>query len=304
METSPAVLAAILEEINDGVYFVDLERRITYWNQAAERISGYTREQVLGHFCQSNILMHINDEGEQLCLGACPLAHTLRDGQHRETAVFLHHVDGHRVPVGVRVKPIFENGQIVGAIEIFTENISLASALSRIQELQKEALIDPLTEIGNRRMLELRLEMAMREWERSGVPFAVLMIDVDHFKRVNDTYGHETGDRVLKMVASSLSSGLRTHDFLGRYGGEEFVAVINEIDAGDLVPTAERLRILVERSVIFQNHEQRQEEAGICVTVSLGGALIQPGESLNSLLARADAGLFRSKESGRNRLTV
>lgn len=304
METSPAIFETIIEEINDGVYFVDMHRRITYWNRAAERISGYTREQVLGQFCQSNMLMHINDCGEQLCLGPCPLALTLHDGMHRKDTVFLHHANGHRVPVEVRVTPIYENGVIAGAVEIFTENVSLASALARIEELQKEVMFDPLTEIGNRRMLDLRLEMAMREWEQHGVPFGVVMIDVDLFKKFNDTYGHEIGDRVLKMVASSLSSGLRSLDFVGRYGGEEFLAVIGSVDAAALANTAERLRILVERSVIFLNHEEREHETGIRVTVSLGAAAAQPGETLNSLVARADACLFRSKQTGRNRLTM
>jgi PAS domain S-box-containing protein len=91
--------AVILGNIHEGVYFVDSERKITFWNKGAERITGYTEGEVVGHFCYDNILKHVNDEGLHLCLGGCPLHQTLSDGQGREALVYLHHKEGYRVPV-------------------------------------------------------------------------------------------------------------------------------------------------------------------------------------------------------------
>jgi len=126
---APAAAAAweiplqhLLDEVNEGIYFTDRQRRITYWNKAAERISGYSRAEVLGQNCSANILIHVDARGRQLCLGGCPLAHALRDGKPRQGDVFLHHRDGHRVPVRVRVFPLLDAaGHVAGAAELFSD---------------------------------------------------------------------------------------------------------------------------------------------------------------------------------------
>lgn len=304
MNIKPGDFAAILEKLQDGVYFVDPERRICYWNQAAERISGYSRERMIGQFCQQNLLMHVDQHGEQLCLGPCPLALTLLDGQQREAEVYLHHADGHRVSVAVRVLPLFEDGKITGAVEIFTENDSLATAMARIDELQRAALRDPLTGVGNRRMLHLRMDLAWKEWQRRGLPFGLALIDVDHFKQVNDRLGHKMGDQALQMVARTLAGGLRAMDYVGRWGGEEFLAVISSENEAALEEVGERLRMLVERSIIFLDEDDRRVENSLRVTVSVGLAQIFPGETIDALLARADRALYHAKAAGRNRAVL
>ena len=113
----------ILDEIQDGVYFLDTDRRITYWNRGAERITGFKSDEVLGRCCSDNILMHVDHAGLQLCKGHCPAARTIADGSFQEDEVFLHHKQGHRVPVRVRTSPVRdEAGGIIGAVEIFNDN--------------------------------------------------------------------------------------------------------------------------------------------------------------------------------------
>jgi diguanylate cyclase (GGDEF)-like protein len=255
--------------------------------------------------------MHVNDSGELLCFGGCPLAHSLKDGQTRESQVYLHHASGHRVPVAVRVVPIRAEadasgtaGEIIGAVEIFSENITLNSALARIEALQRIALLDPLTGIGNRRMILNRLDTVLEQWSKHNLTFGVLLIDIDHFKQVNDSYGHDIGDHVLKMVTSSLSYGLRSHDYIGRWGGEEFLAVVPEVSEPDLRAIAERLRMLVEQSIIFLDPSDRRKDRSVMVTVSLGGAVMKPGETLDSLIKCADRNMYACKEAGRNRVII
>jgi PAS domain S-box-containing protein len=124
----------IVENLYDGVYIVDRERVITYWNKGAERITGYTRERVLGHSCRDNLLNHVTADGVELCLGLCPLAACMQDGVTREADVFVHHADGHRVPVMVRAAPLRDaEGRVVGAVETFSSDLGLLAVRQELR---------------------------------------------------------------------------------------------------------------------------------------------------------------------------
>ena len=142
----------LLENLFDGVYYVDKNRVITFWNKAAERLTGYSQSEVLGKPCADNILKHINSNGHELCINGCPLHNTISDGQMRESLLFLHHKQGHRVPIHIRISPIKDtNGEIIGGIEIFSDNSQPLHMLKELEQLKKEAHLDPLLQIGNRR---------------------------------------------------------------------------------------------------------------------------------------------------------
>lgn len=300
IKESNSFLQFLLDNISDGVYMLDLERRITFWSAGAERISGFPSSQVVGSRCSDNILAHVDDKGKNICMASCPVAGTLGDGESREVEVFLHHREGHRVPVRVRVFPMKdEEGKVVGAIEIFRDRSDESKLQERLKTLEKLALVDPLTEVGNRRFIEDALRMRLAGYQREGSPrVGLLFMDIDHFKRVNDRYGHILGDEVLRMVARSVRGALREFDFLGRWGGEEFVALVLYADEHGLAVVAERVRTLVEKSWIGV------EEGPISVTVSVGGTLSVPGDDVEGLVARADALMYRSKREGRNRVTL
>jgi PAS domain S-box-containing protein len=158
MEKDPREL--VIDSLHEGVYFVDRERRISYWNRGAERISGYSADRVVGCRCSDNLLRHVDAEGRELCLSGCPVTATFATEAQCEAHVYLHHADGHRVPVSVRVIPIKSSeGKVVGAAEIFTDEVLREDLLKEMEALRKENLIDTLTGIGNRRYAEI----AMRE---------------------------------------------------------------------------------------------------------------------------------------------
>jgi diguanylate cyclase (GGDEF)-like protein/PAS domain S-box-containing protein len=289
----------LLDNLFDGVYATDRNRVITYWNQGAERIAGYGAKEVVGSSCRDGILVHIDEAGTNLCRERCPLAMTIDDGQPREADVFLHHQDGHRLPVRIRISPLRDaEGNITGAVEAFSDNTRNVSALQKIEELERMAYLDPLTHLPNRRYVETHLQARLDECRRYGWPFGILYIDIDNFKTVNDAHGHDAGDEVLKTVAKTLHHATRSFDVVGRWGGEEFLAVLVAVDAGKLRIIGERFRALVE------NSECRYGGVAIRVTISLGGVLFSPGDTLDSIVRRADELLYRSKEIGRNRLTM
>jgi diguanylate cyclase (GGDEF)-like protein/PAS domain S-box-containing protein len=289
----------ILDNVADGVYFVDRERRITYWNRAATEISGHARENVVGHRCPQGPLQHVDMEGRRLCQTACPLSYVLADGQPRQADVLLRHRDGHRVPVRVSVRPIrSQTGEVTGAVETFTDITPLLAVERRAAELERLAFIDTLTGLGNRQFGERQLESALSELDRHGRVFGLLLLDIDHFKNVNDTWGHETGDAVLRAVGRTLSGAARTEDFTARWGGEEFLVLVRESEIPGLGSAAERIRRMVAAASV------NLPGAEIAVTVSIGGTIARPGETETQLLRRADLLLYRSKEHGRNRVTV
>jgi len=290
---------SVLDNLYDGVYFVDSERRITYWNHGAERISGYTSEEVLGKSCADNFLRHIDESGLQLCVGLCPLARTLRDGQPREAEVFLHHKHGHRVPVSVRIAPLRdEEGKIFGAVEIFTDASTRQDILCELSKLKHQTLRDPLTCLGNRRAAEDEFQRRVRDLQRYQVPFGLLFVDIDHFKAVNDTYGHEVGDKALIMLSKTLVNSLRGVDCVCRWGGEEFLVIVPKVDAATFQTVAERMRRFVESSSLPVPGGE------LTFTVSVGGAMAQPSDSIETLVTRADAMMYQAKHSGRNCCTL
>jgi diguanylate cyclase (GGDEF)-like protein/PAS domain S-box-containing protein len=288
----------VLDNLSDGVYFTDTERRITFWNRGAERLTGYLREEVLGRRCLDNILMHANARGHLMCTSLCPLSATLVDRRQRESEIYLRHKEGHRVPVLTRTTPILApDGSVLGAVEVFSSTLSTALLKERLELMQKLALIDTLTELPNRRFLEMQLENRLDEQSRHRTGFGVLFADIDRFKEVNDTHGHDAGDRVLKMVGRTLVGSSRHSDVLGRWGGEEFLGVISHAESQTLAEIGERFRALVEQSSI-------EIPVLLRVTLSVGGACASPDDTVASLVARADRMLYRAKTEGRNRVCI
>jgi diguanylate cyclase (GGDEF)-like protein len=221
----------------------------------------------------------------------------MEDGCPREAEVFMRHQSGHRVPVSVRASPVRNGGgQITGAVEVFSDNSAKNAAEDKIVQLEGLALLDPLTGVGNRRHVEIRLQAALGGFERYGWAYGVLFLDVDHFKKVNDTAGHEAGDQVLRMVARTLAGSLRSVDSFGRWGGEEFVAVVTNTTEDDLRVVAERCRCLVEHSAL------EADTGRIRVTISVGGSMARTGDTTETLMERADRLMYRAKTGGRNRV--
>lgn len=298
MNLSDHALNNVLDSLHDGLYFTDKNRRIIFWNPAAERITGFTAKEVLGKHCCDNILVHIDAQGNNLCGGRCPLAKTIDDGLHREMELYLHHKLGHRIPVSVRVTPLLDSdGQTTGGVELFADISNRTATEMRFHELQQLALLDHLTQLANRAYLERELNSHLEEKKRGGVPFAVIFIDIDHFKNVNDTYGHVIGDQVLQLVSRTLTANARPFDLYGRWGGEEFLGIIRNISRPDLQILCARLLALIETS-------KMKATPPINVTVSIGATLAANDDSVQTLTQRADDLLYTSKNNGRNRATI
>ncbi|MEW5814521.1 MAG: sensor domain-containing diguanylate cyclase [Spirochaetota bacterium] len=290
---------SIVDNLYDAVYFVSSDRKIIYWNHAAEELTGYTSDELIGQDCDANLLLHVDDVCNQLCFTNCPLEKTLRDGQKREEKLFLRHKNGQKIPVHIRIAPIKNSKQEkIGVVEIFCDLTGTEVIKQKLEELEKFALFDPLTSVANRRFLEMNLNAKMEEMRRYNWNFGLLFIDIDNFKMINDQYGHKTGDEILKLVTKTLVDSLRPFDLIGRIGGDEFVVLIENCNESGLLSVARRCGALVEKSSMTLN------EGHLRVTLSIGGTLLKPDDTLETLLERADHLMYASKYMGKNKVTV
>ncbi|MGI6787128.1 MAG: diguanylate cyclase [Acholeplasmataceae bacterium] len=290
----------LIPHLYEGVYVVDKNRKIIFWNEGSERITGYSKEEVVNSFCYQNILQHVDHNGKQLCLEGCPLNETLQDGIIREAHVFLKHKDGYRIPITVKTLPIYDSEQnIVAAIEVFTDERFQRQIYHENIELKDKLRIDPLTQVANRNFFDFEIAKRLEETKLFSNTFGILMMDIDYFKKVNDTYGHLVGDEILKIVAHTLTSNIKKTDLVSRWGGEEFIAILDVSNKDELLKIAERLRLLVAASSY-----QLDEERTVQVTISIGGTLVTKIDTIKTAISRADENMYYAKQNGRNQSKI
>ena len=289
----------ILDNLNDGVVCTDAEQRIIYWNQAAEKITGFRSTDMLQQCHPNELLMALDEQGNSLSGWDCILAKTLLDGEVHEREMFLHHQGGHRVPIFARAVPIFGDDQsIIGAAEIFINNYSVTTYLRQMEQLRENMLLDPLTGIGNRRFADIAVYKRLEELRRyPDTGFGVLLIDVDGLRNVNEEYGFQIGDQVLVMVAKTLEKNIRLFDSVYRWDGQRFLVLAINLKEDELASLAERLRMLVEWSYLRDGTEV------VKVTASVGGTAVMPSDTVHSLVNRIESLLTQSKEAGKNKVS-
>jgi len=197
----------------------------------------------------------------------------------------------------VIILALVTTGFLLGLVALFFRQLVRKLAVAR-HLLETLATTDPLTGLFNRRQFMERFEEECERTRRVGEGLSCVMFDIDHFKQVNDRFGHQAGDEVLKAIATQIRATLRVYDVVGRYGGEEFIALLPGADLATAHTVAERLRAAIESSVILRTLNGEPYP----ITISLGLAPWKPGDTVDTLIHRADGALYRAKEAGRNRI--
>ena len=189
------------------------------------------------------------------------------------------------------------NRQLEGRLQASRDDI--ANLRHDLNEVRRESMLDPLTKIYNRKYFDEGLSRAMISADNTGRPMTLVLVDIDNFKRFNDTWGHQTGDQVLRLVAMTLRSNRKGKDVVARYGGEEFAAVLPETDLNGAVIVADHMRKAIQAKELLKR--STNEKLGR-ITASFGVALYRPGEGASALIERADRCLYAAKHAGRNRV--
>ena len=166
---------------------------------------------------------------------------------------------------------------------------------THFQAQQLQATMDALTNLPNRLAYDSKLEHEYARWKRHKIPLTLLVLDVDRFKQINDTYGHKAGDKALKLIAFVLKQTVRETDFIARYGGEEFVAIISDIPSAAVMKVAEKMRVAVEAADFHHNKQK------VAITISVGVSSFRPSDTAEMVFLRADKALYHAKSLGRNR---
>jgi diguanylate cyclase (GGDEF)-like protein/PAS domain S-box-containing protein len=286
----------VLKSAGEGIFGLDLHGNVTFVNPAASDITKWNPQDLLGR-PMHKLLHHTKPDGAPYPSEESPIyaAFTTGTTHSRDDEVFWRK-NGTSFPVEYTSTPIFGDGEIVGAVVTFRD-ISKRKALE--QQLHHQAFHDPLSGLPNRVLFMDRLEHALTRAIRRGTKVAVLFMDLDNFKVVNDSLGHEVGDQLLVAVAERLNTCLRPEDTAARLGGDEFTILVEDIaSAGEAVQIAERIADILRPPIALEEQE-------VFATVSTGIALNSPAqEQPADLLRHADLAMYRAKHRGKARYEV
>ncbi len=302
-------LRALTEHMGQGLYATDEHGEITFMNQEASRLLGYSEQESLEQ--DAHELFHVNDSHHQDA--GCPILNTILDSQTcKQQQSSFRPKEGSPFPVELTCTPIRKDGVVSGTITLFQDislrhqqELALAEAQKRLKKanrhLAKLAHIDGLTRVANRRLFDRMLQNLWKAARRHQKPISLLMMDIDHFKAYNDTWGHLQGDECLRAVAETIQrSCLRPEDCVARYGGEEFVALLPNTNLEDACHIAKRIRKRLEQQQI----PHTSSPTAAIVTLSIGVCCLVPELSSKPqlLIDCGDRRLYRAKKLGRNQI--
>ena len=283
---------ATLDSIGDAVISTDLSGRVTYVNAAAERMTGWRPEEAAGHPFE-HVFRIIDGVSRQSCPNPMDLAVRLNETVGLTSNCVLIRRDGFECPIEDSAAPIHDRqGQVTGAVLVF-HDVSAARAVAL--QLSHRAAHDLLTDLPNRMLLNDRLSQAIASAQRQRHRLAVLFVDLDRFKQINDTLGHEIGDGLLQSVARRLVESVRRSDTVSRQGGDEFVLLLSRVDeAEDAAASVQKVIKALAAPLDVDGHR-------LYVTASIGLSMYpDDGQDADTLIRNADVAMYRAKERGRN----
>ncbi|MFZ3214982.1 MAG: diguanylate cyclase [Candidatus Acidiferrales bacterium] len=295
----PEIYRTVLEGMQTGVYLVDREERIRFWNEGAERITGYFRQDVVGHFCRDFFPPQKEEGKDGICEIGGAVASVLRDGRPAIAEVTLRHKAGHQVMVRIRATAIRDGeGAVVGAAESIDADPWAFDADRRRKKLAEYGCLDDATGVLTRAYIDTHLRESLTTFAEHRIPFGILCVQVDLMDRFRPSYGPAAVAAALRIVAQTIESNLRPTDFVGHSGGNDFLTILTECTPKELGSIAARLQHTVNSTRIKWWGDQ------LAVTASFGGATVQAGDDEQSIIERAQKSLAESVAAGGDRVTI
>jgi diguanylate cyclase (GGDEF)-like protein/PAS domain S-box-containing protein len=286
----------LLDTMCEGVIFVDISGRILEWSKGTETLTGLARSSVIEQEWRPELLQMRDDASRFIDLDSCPIKLACEQGVQKNRRLLVQHRDGRKRPVDACILPIYdENRNLRGGAMLLKDASDQVDLEERVNNLNERVTLDALTQVHNREELNRRLPDFVETHLASKQAGSMIICDIDHFKKINDTYGHPAGDEALIVFASILEQMSRESDLVVRYGGEEFVILCDGCDLALASEKAEAIR--AELSV-----RPLPSLRSCCIRASFGVTEVQPGDNHETFLARADRALLIAKENGRNRV--
>jgi diguanylate cyclase (GGDEF)-like protein/putative nucleotidyltransferase with HDIG domain/PAS domain S-box-containing protein len=286
----------LIDNMHDGVLFVDVHSKILLWNTGAERLTGVSSSAACGRtFLPSLLDMHNSHLG-QIPDDECPVARAMDSGVQSIGRVNILGRQGHYVAVDLHMVPVRRSDGVLQGATVLLHDASPETSLEeKCQALHAQVAKDPLTQIANRAEFDRMLNNFIAAHQESQLPCSLIMSDIDHFKLINDTHGHQAGDAAIITFASLLKSTCRSGDLVARYGGEEFAILCADCSNAAAAQKAEQIR----RSLAELQHTYLGNKV---ITASFGVTELQPGDTPETMLRRADRALLQAKDQGRNQV--
>jgi diguanylate cyclase (GGDEF)-like protein/PAS domain S-box-containing protein len=290
-------LADILSSLGEGVYGVDTEGKINFVNPAALKILNYDNEEALIEGDAHELFHYLDEHNEPLNRNECHLVEMYRNaGLVRDWRTHFVNSKQQQVPISCTVVPMMIAGEHTGSVVAFRD---IAQQEAMETQLRWQATHDPLTNLHNRRYFEEQLEIERSRLERVDSQSALLFLDLDRFKYINDTAGHEAGDKILLMVSKQLAQRIRSSDTLARLGGDEFAVILRDIDPSTLRETADKFREVLS-TLHFTSGSHKFKVNG-----SIGVAVIDRySETTSDIMANADIACHQAKAEGRDQTHI
>jgi diguanylate cyclase (GGDEF)-like protein/PAS domain S-box-containing protein len=292
LDISNSRFSSVIDAAYDGIITMDQNQRINLFNAAAEGIFGYTQNEVLGEPITMLMAEIVGDKHLDYINQFKRSPMKTREMMERSVIYGLRK-NGTEFPAEITISKI----DVIGEME-YTAIVRDVSERTRLlDELERSATTDPLTGLKNRACLTDKMDELITVNKRYGHTFSIILIDLDHFKQINDSHGHDVGDEVLKRFAQRVLPLFREVDLLARYGGEEFVGLLPDTQLEGAAELAERLRKTIEDRKIDAN-----DQGDVKFTVSIGVAQFGVNDDARTIFKRSDGALYRAKEAGRNRV--
>jgi diguanylate cyclase (GGDEF)-like protein/PAS domain S-box-containing protein len=294
----PEIYQAVLDKLQTGVYIVDRNRRIRFWNEGAEQITGYLRQDVVGRFLRDHLLTpdavkDVDSEPDD------PINLVFRDGKPSTMDVSILHKDGYRVPIVLRTNPIRNSrGAVVGAAESFEKNRSASDWTRRQAGFADFGCLDAMTGVAAQSFMETQLRENLTIFAEHNIPFGILLIQIDHMDQFRASRGPGVVSTILRVIAQSVENCLRPTDLVGCWGVNQFIAILLECRESEVARVGERVRKMIGQAEIEWWGDR------FSVTSPVGGAGCRAGDTVELLIARAAASLQESIEKGGNCVTV
>jgi len=286
----------LIDEMRDGVVFVDSQAKIFLWNKGAERLTGVSCKDAIGRAFAPSLLAMCNHANRRVPDEACPVAKSLLTNTQLCQRLLVMGRQGKHIAIDLHAIPVHAaEGSVQGATVLLHDAQPEASLEEKCDALYAEVTKDPMTKVANRAEFDRMHALFIEAHEQAKQPCSLIMVDIDHFKRINDTFGHQAGDEAIITMANLLSSECRAGDLVARYGGEEFVVLCADCGNADAARRAEQIRkkLAETRHACLGNKQ---------ITASFGVTELQSRDTSESMLRRSDQALLMAKEKGRNQV--
>jgi diguanylate cyclase (GGDEF)-like protein/PAS domain S-box-containing protein len=278
----PETYRDILDGLQIGVSVIDLQKKIVFWSDGAEQLTGYARIDVLGHTCAENILVHCDQSSCEMCTEECPMAAALHNSKPVEAMTFVHHKSGHRIAVRTWAIPLRDKrGSIIGIIQTFDGDFAVAGADQNNRGMKEQGLLDEVTGLPNQAVMHSHLRETLGTFTEVHIPFGVICLQVHDLGQFRSSYGQGAARSLLQVLARTLRNTVCPSDFVGSWSDGRFLVILMGCSEEALQGVSQRaLKSLSSATIRWWGKD-------LSVGVSVGSASARIGDTVGSLLQRA-----------------